>query len=163
MQQPLLLHEWQSVWSQLCFHLEAIPIFRSTLSHQSLTTFTTIPPITSRSVSSSVVVGLNVGDGLIGVVSLAVGEEVVDEHADNWEEEDDKSPEDLVGDGAVWLEDLNCSAARQLQPQNKLTSQMGTGRWEGAAKTYSKQWYRELGQWIQRCRHQYLLAMASRS
>jgi hypothetical protein len=49
------------------------------------------------------------GDGLVGVVSLAVGEKVVDEHADDGEEEDDKSPKDLVGDGAVGLEDLNCS------------------------------------------------------
>jgi hypothetical protein len=40
-------------------------------------------------------------DGLVGVVSLAVGEKVVDEHADDGEEEDDESPEDLVGDGAV--------------------------------------------------------------
>jgi hypothetical protein len=40
-------------------------------------------------------------DGLVGVVSLAVGEQVVDEHADNGEEEDDESPEDLVGHRAV--------------------------------------------------------------
>jgi hypothetical protein len=40
-------------------------------------------------------------DRLVGVVSLAVGEQVVDEHADNGEEEDDKSPEDLVGNRAV--------------------------------------------------------------
>jgi hypothetical protein len=46
-------------------------------------------------------------DGLVGVVSLAVGEQVVDEHADNGEEEDDESPKDLVGHGAVGLEDLN--------------------------------------------------------
>ena len=87
--------------SQLCSHLEAVPISRSTFSHQSLTIFTTNPLITSHSVSSSVVVGLDVGNGLVGVVGLAVGEEVVDEHADNGEEEDDKSPENLVGDGAV--------------------------------------------------------------
>jgi hypothetical protein len=41
------------------------------------------------------------GDGLVGVVSLAVGEEIVDEHANDGEEEDDKSPEDLVGHRAV--------------------------------------------------------------
>jgi hypothetical protein len=83
--------------------------------------------------SFPVVIGLDVGDGLVGVVSLAVGEEVVDEHADNGEKEDNKSPEDLVGDGAVRLEDLNCGAARQLQPQNKQTSQTGNYRWERAA------------------------------
>ena len=52
---------------------------------------------------------LHVGNGLVGVVRRAVGEEVVDEHADYGEEEDDKSPEDLVWHGAVRLEDLNCS------------------------------------------------------
>ena len=41
-------------------------------------------------------------------MGLAVGEEVVDEHADHREQEDDESPENLVGDGAVRLEDLNC-------------------------------------------------------
>jgi hypothetical protein len=41
------------------------------------------------------------GNWLVGVVSLAVGEEVVDEHADDGEEEDDQGPEDLVGHGAV--------------------------------------------------------------
>jgi hypothetical protein len=41
-------------------------------------------------------------------VSLAVGEKVVDDHADNGEEEDDKSPEDFVRYGALGLEDLNC-------------------------------------------------------
>ena len=52
---------------------------------------------------------LHVGDGLVGVVRRAVGEEVVDEHADYGEEEDDKGPENLVWHGAVRLEDLNCS------------------------------------------------------
>lgn len=47
-------------------------------------------------------------NGLIGVVSLAIGEEVVDDHSDNREEEDNQSPNDLVGYGAVGLEDLNC-------------------------------------------------------
>jgi hypothetical protein len=51
---------------------------------------------------------LHVGDRLVGVVGRAVGEEVVDEHANNWEEEDNKSPKDFVGHGAVALEDLNC-------------------------------------------------------
>jgi hypothetical protein len=45
---------------------------------------------------------------LIGVVSGAVGEEVVNEHSNDGEEEDHKSPDDLVAHGAVALEDLNC-------------------------------------------------------
>lgn len=48
------------------------------------------------------------GNGLVGVVGMAVRKEVVDEHADNREEEYDESPDDLVGHGAVGLEDLNC-------------------------------------------------------
>jgi hypothetical protein len=36
-----------------------------------------------------------------------VGEEVVDDHADDREKEDDESPDDLVCWGAVRLEDLN--------------------------------------------------------
>jgi hypothetical protein len=42
-------------------------------------------------------------------VGLAVGEEVVDDHANDREEEDDECPEHLVGDGTVGLEDLDCS------------------------------------------------------
>ncbi|OIC48785.1 hypothetical protein A7L03_18955 [Acinetobacter baumannii] len=42
-------------------------------------------------------------------MSLAVGEEVVDDHSDDGEEEDDKGPEDLVGDGTVGLEDFDPS------------------------------------------------------
>lgn len=42
---------------------------------------------------------------------LAVGEQVVDDHSDNGEEEDDETPEDLVGNGAVRLEDLDCAAS----------------------------------------------------
>mgnify|MGYP004506558163 CR=1 FL=1 len=45
---------------------------------------------------------------LVGVVGLAVGEEVVDDHADDREEEDNEGPNDLAGDRAVRLEDLNC-------------------------------------------------------
>jgi hypothetical protein len=41
-------------------------------------------------------------------VLLAVGEEVVDEHADNREEEDKQAPEDLVWYRAVGLENLDC-------------------------------------------------------
>jgi hypothetical protein len=72
----------------------------------------------SRRLASLIVAPLDVGNGLVGVVSLAVGENVVDDHSDNGEEEDNKSPEDLVGDRAVRLEDLDC-VARQLQPHNK--------------------------------------------
>lgn len=43
-------------------------------------------------------------------MGVAVGEEVVDDHADNREKEHDERPDDLVRYGAVRLEDLNCSA-----------------------------------------------------
>lgn len=43
-------------------------------------------------------------------VRLAVGEEVVDNHSDNGEEEDNEAPEDLVGDGTVRLKDLDCGS-----------------------------------------------------
>jgi len=46
-------------------------------------------------------------DGLVGVMGLAVGEEVVDDHADDGEEEDDEGPEHFVRDGTVRLEDLD--------------------------------------------------------
>lgn len=39
---------------------------------------------------------------------MAVREEVVDDHANNGEEEDDESPENLIGNGTVRLEDFNC-------------------------------------------------------
>ncbi len=45
-------------------------------------------------------------------MGLAVGEEVVDDHADDGEEENDKCPEHLVGDGTVGLEDLDCSTCQ---------------------------------------------------
>ena len=47
------------------------------------------------------------GNRLVGVVGLTVREEVVDDHADDGEEEDNKSPDDFVGDRAVALEDFN--------------------------------------------------------
>ena len=40
-------------------------------------------------------------------MGLAVAEEVVDEHADDGEEEDNECPDELVGDRTVRLEDLN--------------------------------------------------------
>lgn len=46
-------------------------------------------------------------DRLVCVVGLAVGEEIVDDHADDGEEEDYEGPNDLAGDRAVRLEDLN--------------------------------------------------------
>lgn len=50
-----------------------------------------------------------IADRLVRVVSLAVRKEIVDDHADHREEEDDESPDHLVGDGAVRLEDLDWS------------------------------------------------------
>ena len=41
-------------------------------------------------------------------MGLAVGEEVVNDHADNREEENDEGPEDFVRYGAVRLENLDC-------------------------------------------------------
>jgi hypothetical protein len=42
-------------------------------------------------------------------VRLAVGEEVVDDHSDDGEEEDNETPENLVRHGAVRLENLDCT------------------------------------------------------
>ena len=41
-------------------------------------------------------------------VAGTVGEEIVEDESENWEEEDDEEPKDLVGDWAAGLEDLNC-------------------------------------------------------
>jgi hypothetical protein len=49
-------------------------------------------------------------DRLVGVVGLAVGEEIVDDHADNGEEEDNENPDDLARNGAVGLEDFDCDS-----------------------------------------------------
>lgn len=46
--------------------------------------------------------------GLIGVMGLPVGEEEVDGHADDGEEEDHETPDQLVDGRAVGLEDLDC-------------------------------------------------------
>lgn len=46
------------------------------------------------------------------VVLVAFREEVVDEHADEREEEDDQGPDDLVDGGTARLEDLNCFHVR---------------------------------------------------
>jgi hypothetical protein len=37
----------------------------------------------------------HLGQRLIGIVGVAVGEQVVDDHADNREEEDDEGPQEL--------------------------------------------------------------------
>jgi hypothetical protein len=70
------------------------------------------PCVPSRSLDAQTVCSLrarlDVRDRLVGVVSRAVREEVVDEHADDWEEEDDECPKDFVRDGTVRLEDLDC-------------------------------------------------------
>jgi hypothetical protein len=77
------------------------------------------------------------GNRLIRVVSRAVGEEVVDEHADDGEEEDDEGPEDFVGHGAVALEDLNCSTNTSASAFQRRASPQG-GR-NMAGRTYSTQ------------------------
>lgn len=76
--------------------------------------------ITSRrniAISSCRVGCTNLGDRVIAStshVSLAVGEQVVDDHSDDGEEEDDETPEDLVGNGAVRLEDLDCATSSAI-------------------------------------------------
>lgn len=48
-------------------------------------------------------------DGLVAaLVGSTVREQVVDDHADDGEEEDHETPEDLVKGGAVRLEDFHC-------------------------------------------------------
>ena len=47
--------------------------------------------------------------GLVGVVGLPVGEEEVDDHADDREQEDDEAPDELLHRRAVGLEDLDCA------------------------------------------------------
>jgi hypothetical protein len=63
-------------------------------------------------------VRLDVGNRLIRVVCRAVREDVVDDHADDGEEEDDKSPENLVRDRTVRLEDFDCGPTRQHRDYN---------------------------------------------
>jgi hypothetical protein len=70
---------------------------------------------------------LHVRNRLVSVVSLAVGEEVVDEHADNGEDEDDESPENLVRDGTVGLENFNYSTDRSASAFRK-AAPLKTGR-----------------------------------
>jgi hypothetical protein len=62
-------------------------------------------------------------------VSLAVGEQVVDDHSDNGEEEDDEAPEDLVGNGAVRLKDLDYATLSVIDQSYKKSA------------TYSKRGY----------------------
>jgi hypothetical protein len=51
-----------------------------------------------------------------------VREEVVDEHSDDREEEDEQAPEDFVGYGAVGLEDLDCiTLAPALEDECSIT------------------------------------------
>jgi hypothetical protein len=52
-------------------------------------------------------------------VLSTVAEEVVDDHADNGEEEDDEAPEDLVQRWAVGLDNLNCSLVSKAAPAGK--------------------------------------------
>lgn len=51
--------------------------------------------------------GTLVANGFVCVMSLAVAEEVVDDHADDREQEDNEGPDDLAGNGAVRLEDFD--------------------------------------------------------
>lgn len=65
------------------------------------------------------------GNGFVAarVVFGAVREEVVDEHSDEGEEEDDKAPDDLVERRAVGLDDLNYARLAMRR-----ASQYETGR-----------------------------------
>ena len=47
---------------------------------------------------------------------LAVREEVVDQHADDGEQEDEEGPEDFVRDGAVGLDDLDYTTLLATHP-----------------------------------------------
>lgn len=67
-------------------------------------------------------------NGLISstrVVCLAVGEQPIDDNADNREEEDQHTPEDLVGNWAIGFEDLDCGLRVSVQA---LMAEWGTGR-----------------------------------
>lgn len=55
------------------------------------------------------------GQGLVGATAVvvgAVGEEEVDDEADDGEDEDTQAPEQLVDGRAVGLEDLDCVGRR---------------------------------------------------
>jgi hypothetical protein len=49
----------------------------------------------------------------------AVSEEVVDDHADDGEEEDDEAPDDLVERRAVRLDNLDCVLVSEADPARK--------------------------------------------
>jgi hypothetical protein len=65
-------------------------------------------------------------DRLVCVVCLAVREEVVDNHADNREEENNEGPDDLARDGAVRLEDLDWRYMSAWTAVQKRSRQQGT-------------------------------------
>ena len=48
-----------------------------------------------------------------GIVLSAVGEEPVDDHSDDGEDEDDEAPKKLVGRRTIRLEDLDCGRLSQ--------------------------------------------------
>lgn len=55
------------------------------------------------------------GQGLVGATAVvvgAVGEEEVDDEADDGEDEDTQAPEQLVDGRSVGLEDLDCVGRR---------------------------------------------------
>jgi hypothetical protein len=93
--------------------ISAVPLSLHTLRNIPLIRVLYISSQHSTAVESIITLRVNSfdhtlsADWLVGVVGLAVREEVVDDHADDGEEEDDESPDDLVRDGAVRLEDLD--------------------------------------------------------
>jgi hypothetical protein len=54
-------------------------------------------------------------------VGCTVGEEIVDDHSDDGEEEDNQRPEDLLARAAVGLDNLDCAA---LAHGSKLCNRM---------------------------------------
>lgn len=76
------------------------PPLETGILHASGHPSTTVGAMASTNVSRDCALDL-CADRLVGVVGLAVGEEVVDNHANDREEEDDEGPDDLAGNRAV--------------------------------------------------------------
>jgi hypothetical protein len=68
-------------------------------------------------------------------VGLAVREKPVDDHADNGEDEDDETPEELVGGRAVRLQDLDCGTRIELAFVPALTGRVTKEGEDDALKT----------------------------
>jgi hypothetical protein len=111
--------------------ISAVPLSLHTLRNIPLIRVLYISSQHSTAVESIITLRVNSfdhtlsADWLVGVVGLAVREEVVDDHADDGEEEDDESPDDLVRDGAVRLEDLDPS--NDVKDQDNETNDAATG------------------------------------